>query len=125
MAKSNTKEFGRLSILANWRLEIKKHFHISKNCFFPKPKIDSTVLLFQPINNKSYVIKDIENLEKVTQLFFSNKRKMINKNFKKLFNDNLDLSKRLKLDLSFRPNQISNSQYYKMAQYYEMSIKEN
>ena len=71
------------------------------------------------------MIEDIENLEKVTQFFFSNKRKMINKNFKKLFNDNLDLSKRLKLDLSFRPSQISNNQYYKMTQYYEMSIKEN
>ena len=43
IAKTRTKEFGRLSILANWRLEIKKHFDISKNCFFPKPKINSTL----------------------------------------------------------------------------------
>ena len=74
-----------------------------KIVFFPKPKVDSTVLLFQPITNKSYNIKNIENLEKITQIFFSNKRKMINKNFKKLFNNSLKLSEKLKLDLSFRP----------------------
>ena len=44
MAKSQTKEYNRLAILSNWRLEIKKHFNVSNNCFFPKPKIISTVL---------------------------------------------------------------------------------
>ena len=48
IAKTQTKEFGRLSILENWRLEIKKHFDVSNNCFFPKPKIASTVLSFKP-----------------------------------------------------------------------------
>ena len=51
---------------------------------------------------------------------------MINKNFKKkLFNNSLKLSEKLKLDLSFRPSQISSNQYYKIAQYYEKSLKKN
>ena len=28
-------------IISNFRLKIKDYFNISKNCFFPKPKIDS------------------------------------------------------------------------------------
>ena len=48
IAKTRTKEFGRLAVLSNWRLDIKKHFDISKNCFFPKPKINSTLLSFKP-----------------------------------------------------------------------------
>ena len=48
----NIKDFGRLSILCNWRLDIKKHFDISKNCFWPKPKINSTVLSFTPKKKK-------------------------------------------------------------------------
>ena len=44
VAKTKTKEFGRLSVLSNWRLEVKKHFNVSNNCFFPRPKIMSTVL---------------------------------------------------------------------------------
>ena len=123
MANYNTNNYGRLSVISNFRLKVLNIFNVSKNCFFPKPKVDSTVLLFQPITNKSYNIKNIENLEKITQIFFSNRRKMINKNFKKLFNNSLKLSEKLKLDLSFRPSQISNNQYYKIVQYYEMSLK--
>ena len=52
IAKTQTKEFGRLSVLSNWRLEIKKHFNVSKNSFFPKPKINSTVLSFRPKKNQ-------------------------------------------------------------------------
>ena len=48
LAKPYTKEYGRLSILSNWRLEIKKHFDVSKNCFFPNPNVDSTILSFKP-----------------------------------------------------------------------------
>tara|TARA_B100002051_G_scaffold237119_1_gene238784 strand:- start:1166 stop:1966 length:801 start_codon:yes stop_codon:yes gene_type:complete len=123
LANYNTNNYGRLSVISNFRLKVLNSFNVSKNCFFPKPKVDSTVLLFQPITNKSYNIKNIENLEKITQIFFSNRRKMINKNFKKLFNNSLKLSEKLKLDLSFRPSQISNNQYYKIVQYYEMSLK--
>ena len=54
IAKSKTKEFGRLSILSNWRLEIKKHFNVSNNCFFPKPKVSSTVLSFRPKKNNQF-----------------------------------------------------------------------
>ena len=48
IAKSKTKEFGRLSVLSNWRLEIKEHFDVSRNCFYPKPKVDSCILSFLP-----------------------------------------------------------------------------
>ena len=54
IAKTQTRQFGRLSVLSNWRLEIKKHFNISKNCFFPKPKIDSTLLSFKPKKNNLF-----------------------------------------------------------------------
>ena len=48
IAKTQTKEFSRLSVLSNWRLEIRKHFDVSNNCFFPRPKITSTILSFIP-----------------------------------------------------------------------------
>ena len=54
VAKPKTKDFGRLSVLCNWRLEIKKHFDVSKNCFSPKPKINSTVLSFKPKKNNLF-----------------------------------------------------------------------
>tara|TARA_Y100000590_G_scaffold466052_1_gene640173 strand:- start:713 stop:1519 length:807 start_codon:yes stop_codon:yes gene_type:complete len=118
-AKTHTKEFSRLTVLANWRLEIKKHFVISKNCFFPKPKINSTLLSFKPKKSNLINLKNSQNLEKVTRILFSNRRKMINKNFKKLFKDKLHLVKNLDIDLNKRPEELSNETYYKITAEYE------
>ena len=48
IAKVNTKNYSRITILANWKFNIKKIFDISPECFFPKPKIKSTLLEFIP-----------------------------------------------------------------------------
>jgi len=119
VAKTHTKEFSRLTVLSNWRLEIKKHFDISKNCFFPKPKINSTLLSFTPKKINILNLKNPKNLEKVTRVLFSNRRKMINKNFKKLFKDKLPMVKNLNIDLSKRPEELSNETFYKIAKEYE------
>ena len=119
IAKTHTSEFGRLSVLANWRLEIKKHFDISKNCFFPKPKINSTLLSFKPKKINPFNLKNPKNLEIVTRILFSNRRKMINKNLNKLFKKKLFMVKNLNIDLSKRPEELSNEMFYKIAIQYE------
>ena len=122
IAKRNTKEFGRLSVLSNWRFDIKEHFGVSKNCFSPKPKINSTVLSFKPKNKNIFNIKNPKNLETVTRLLFSNRRKMINKNFLKLFNGNKSIAQKLNLDLHLRPGELSNEMFYKITKKYETLI---
>ncbi len=52
-SKFNSKNYGRLSILANWKLEIKKICDIKSSCFSPKPKVDSSLLVFKPKKNFS------------------------------------------------------------------------
>ena len=119
VAKTHTKEFSRLTVLSNWRLEIKKHFDVSKNCFFPKPKINSTLLSFTPKKINILNLKNPKHLEKVTRVLFSNRRKMINKNFKKLFKEKLSMVKNLNIDLSKRQEELSNETFYKIAKEYE------
>ena len=48
IAQYNTSAYGRLSILANWRLNINKICDISPESFSPRPKIDSSLLVFTP-----------------------------------------------------------------------------
>ena len=48
IAKFNTSAYGRLSILANWRLNINKICDISPESFSPRPKIQSTLIHFTP-----------------------------------------------------------------------------
>ena len=119
LAKYKTNKYGRLKIISNWRLKILDHFNISKNCFLPKPKVDSTVLIFEPVFNQSFKISNIKNLEKITHLFFSKRRKMINKVFYDLFDGNPIHAKKLNIDLSIRPYQLSENEYYKIVEYYE------
>ena len=122
IAKNNTKNFGRLSVLCNWRFEIKKHFDISKNCFFPKPKINSTVLSFKPKKKNDFNIKNPKNLELITRLLFSTRRKMINKSFLKIFKGKKEIAKKLNLDLKQRPEQLSEDIFYKITMEYERSL---
>ena len=84
IADYGNKNYSRLSIITKSRLKIMKYFYVSKNCFFPKPKVDSIVIEFQPYVNENLNFKSIKTLEYITNIFFSNKRKMINKAFKKL-----------------------------------------
>ena len=119
LAKTRTKEFSRLSVLSNWRLEINKHFNVSKNCFFPRPKINSTLLSFKPKKNNPFNLKNPKNLEKVTRVLFSNRRKMINKNFNKLFEKKESIAENLNIDLNKRPEELSSEMFYKIAVQYE------
>ena len=121
IAKEKTKQFGRLSIIANWRLEIKKHFDISKNCFFPKPKVNSTLISLKP-KKKFHELKSPKNLEMVTRILFSNRRKMINKNFNKLLGSKSFIAKDLGLNLKLRPEEINCDMFYKIAMIYEKLI---
>ena len=107
--------YGRLSILTNYRLKIIKRFFVSSNCFFPKPKVESMVIHFKPKIQKNFKIKKIKNLEKITNIFFSNKRKMINKNIKKILSYK-QIIKIKKINLNSRPSELSPNIYYKITE---------
>jgi 16S rRNA (adenine1518-N6/adenine1519-N6)-dimethyltransferase len=78
IAKFNSSNYGRLSILVNWRLNINKICDISPESFSPRPKIQSSLIHFTPKKNFAE-IEDPLNLEKITRVFFSHRRKMLKK----------------------------------------------
>ncbi len=118
VAEFNTSNYGRLSIICNWKLSIKKICDIKPDAFYPKPKIDSTLLHLLPkknfikINNASY-------LEKLTRVFFNQRRKMLKKPFNQLFNGDQKVLDKLKIDLNLRPQNLNLDTYYKLASEYE------
>ena len=117
-AKTNTKDYGRLSIISNWKLKITKHFDISRNCFYPKPKVESSILSFVP-ETKYVKFHNAKSLEMITRIFFSQKRKMINKPFKQLFNNSNEVLNRLKINLNLRPQNLSKEIYFEITKEYE------
>ena len=118
VADFNTSNYGRLSIVCNWKLNIKKICDIKPGSFFPKPKIDSSLLFFYP--KKNFVkIDDPNNLEKVTRVFFNQRRKMLKKPFNQLFNGDQKILDKLKINLNLRPQNLSLDTYYKITCEYE------
>ena len=85
MAKKNTKAYGRISVISNWLCDIKKKMHLSPNYFFPKPKIDSSILEFK-FKKKIVEVKNEELLSDVIKKCFSQRRKTIKNNLKKTIN---------------------------------------
>ena len=118
IAEFNTSNYGRLSIISNWKLSIKKIFDIKPEAFSPRPKIDSSLLIFYPKQN-FINIKNPNNLEKITRIFFNQRRKMLKKPFNQLFNGDQKILDKLKIDLTMRPQNLNLETYYKLACEYE------
>ena len=121
IADFNTKNYGRLTILSKWKLTVKKIFDIKPNSFFPKPKVDSSVLLLQPKFN-FYPLKNPKNLEKLSRIFFMHRRKMLKKPFNQIFNGNIKIAEKFGIDLNLRPQNLNFETYYKLVEEYENSI---
>ena len=118
IAKFNTSNYGRLSIICNWKLNIKKVCDIKPGAFYPKPKVDSSLLFFHP--KKNFIkLNNPKNLEKVTRIFFNQRRKMLKKPYNQLFNGDQKVCNKLKIDLSLRPQNLNLDTYCKLAYEYE------
>jgi 16S rRNA (adenine1518-N6/adenine1519-N6)-dimethyltransferase len=118
IAESNTSKYGRLSILSRWKLNIKKIIDIKPQSFSPRPKIDSTLLLFTPKEN-FFELKDAKNLEMITRVFFSQRRKMLKKPFNQVFNNAKEVSEKFNIDLNLRPQNLEPEMYFKLVKEYE------
>ena len=118
IAKFNTKNYGRLSILTNWILEIEKICDVKPTSFWPIPKVDSSVLFFKP-KKKIFKFDNPKNLEKITRIFFMHRRKMIKKPYNQLFDGNIEIASKLKIDLNLRPQNLDFETYFKIVDEYE------
>ena len=123
LAKCNSKNYGRLSIISSWKMNIKKIVDINPSSFSPPPKIKSSLLVFEP-KNEFFKINNPKNLEHITNIFFSQRRKMIKKPIKFIFKNYEKVSEDLSLDLNLRPQNLSNITYYKICAYYENLLKQ-
>ena len=118
IAKSNNSKYGRLSILSSWKLDIKKIIDIKPESFSPRPKIDSSLLLFTP-KKLFFDIKNAKNLEMLTRVFFSQRRKMLKKPFNQIFKNPKEVSKKFDIDLNLRPQNLEPEVYFKLVKEYE------
>ena len=115
---SNNKNYGRLSILTSWKMNVKKIAEVSPNSFFPIPKVKSIILLIEPKINY-FNLKNPKNLEYITGVFFNQRRKMIKRPINLLFSNADEVSKKLNINLNDRPQNLSPLKYFEICKEYE------
>ena len=118
ISQHNTPYYGRLSIISNWKLDIDKIVDIKPQSFSPRPKVDSSLLIFTPKTNFNKICSE-KSLEKVTRIFFNQRRKKIKKPLKQLFKNPGDIAKKLSIDLDLRPQNLSINTYLFIAKEYD------
>ncbi len=121
ISETNKKSYGRLTILSFWKMNVKKIIDVPSKSFFPIPKVDSSVLIFEP-KNEFFKINNVKNLEKITNIFFNQRRKMINKTLKQIFKNTEKISEKLSLNPSDRPQNLHPIKFFEICREYEKLI---
>ena len=114
IAKQNTKDYGRISILSQYLCNVKKEFDIKPTAFIPQPKVISSVITLVPKNNIEIdIIPKISNLAKI---LFAQKRKTISNNFKNSNYTNYnEVLEKLNINPQKRAEELSINDFYLMA----------
>ena len=102
VSKEGSKEYGRISVMAQIFCDISYKFDISRNVFHPKPKIDSGILLFK--RKKTSV--DINKFSIFIKEAFKQRRKKLKNNLK-----NSCSAKLIENHANKRPEEISPKEY--------------
>ena len=78
-ASINSKDYCYLTVFLNYYYKIHKLFDVSRNCFFPKPNVDSTVVCMELKKDRLFV-KDMEFFKRLVKDCFKYKRKNLRNN---------------------------------------------
>jgi 16S rRNA (adenine1518-N6/adenine1519-N6)-dimethyltransferase len=114
VAPPGSKTYGRLSVLAQWRCEVKLLFDIAPSAFVPPPKVTSSLVRFVP--RQAPLPCDRRQLERVTQAAFGQRRKMLRQSLKSLTPDPIALLTAARIAPTARAEEIPVAGFVMLAQ---------
>jgi 16S rRNA (adenine1518-N6/adenine1519-N6)-dimethyltransferase len=115
MAQPRSKDYGRVSIKAQWLCEVEHEFDISPEAFFPPPKVTSTVITLYP-RSKPLFEADSDTLEKVCKSAFGQRRKALRGSLRQICDNPAELLARAGIDEMRRPEELSIEEFCALAQ---------
>ena len=122
MAKINTKQYGRLSVLTQWRCKIVKICEIKPTCFIPPPKVLSSVISIEPKNDVKTPL--VKNFQKIVLHAFGFRRKTLKKSLSNLDVDINQLADLCGIDPGLRAQNLSIDDFSNLAVGYEKLSKQ-
>jgi 16S rRNA (adenine1518-N6/adenine1519-N6)-dimethyltransferase len=113
-AAPSTAEYGRLSVLCQWRCTAQRLFDVNRSAFTPPPKITSSIVHLVP-RQQPYPNCSVANLERVTASAFGQRRKMLRSSLKGIFSDPLPILEQLDIDPALRAENLTVEQFGLLA----------
>lgn len=114
VAERGSKSYGRLSVLVQWRCEVRMVFDVNASAFVPPPKVKSSVVRIVP--RPAPMSCERAMLEAVTQAAFGQRRKMLRQSLRTLGIEPGELIEAADLDPTARPEEVSVEQFVSLAQ---------
>lgn len=114
IAQPGTKDYGRLSVLTQWRARPRILFDVSPRAFTPPPKVISAVVRIDPLTEPVAEAR-LEDLEAVTRAAFGHRRKMLRQSLKAIAPDAEDFVRRAGLDPEARAERLDVAQFAALA----------
>ncbi|MWP47218.1 16S rRNA (adenine(1518)-N(6)/adenine(1519)-N(6))-dimethyltransferase RsmA [Gilliamella sp. Pas-s27] len=113
VAAPNSKNYGRLSVMAQYYCQIIPVLEVPPTSFKPAPKVDSAVVKLIPYKEKPYLVKDIKILSRLTTEAFNQRRKTIRNSLSNMFT--IEQLTELNIDPNLRAENLSVQQYCQLA----------
>src|SRR5471032_1610181 len=113
-AKPRTKEYGRLSVLAQHVCEVRRLFDVPPSAFVPAPKVISSVAQLTP-RPAADRLANLAPLERVTAAAFGQRRKMLRGALAGTFADPIATLEGLGLSPTARAEELSVADFVRLA----------
>lgn len=110
VAGPNSKEYGILSVLSGFYADVQILFNVSRNVFFPKPKVDSAVVQWNFFPERRYHVDDEKFFIKLVKSLFGQRRKVISNSIKTMEIGELEID----FPMNVRPEQLSIAEFVRL-----------
>jgi 16S rRNA (adenine1518-N6/adenine1519-N6)-dimethyltransferase len=114
VAEPNTKAYGRLAVLAQWRARPRLVLTLKPEAFTPPPAVASAVVDIKPVDQPSPPCS-VRSLSRLTAAAFGQRRKMLRQSLKSLLREPEALLAAVGLEPTLRGEALSVSDFARLA----------
>jgi 16S rRNA (adenine1518-N6/adenine1519-N6)-dimethyltransferase len=115
VSDENSKKYGRITLITSSLFRVSKVLDICKNDFFPVPKVDSALLLFEPLQKPHLNLKNIKKLEFLSNNLFSSRRKKLKNKIKSLYDAETIEKNNLKNYFDLRAENLDRDTFFSLV----------
>ncbi|NLV21943.1 MAG: ribosomal RNA small subunit methyltransferase A [Syntrophomonadaceae bacterium] len=115
LAQPGSKEYGRLTIAVAYHAKVEHVLNVSRNCFYPRPEVDSAILKFIPYRQKMLAPEEEIIFKNILNIFFQQRRKIILNSLTNYFQIDKSIMEEIlhtiDLDPNLRPENLALQDY--------------